>query len=69
MPTTPDDIKLFDQLAAKVKLMRALQRMKEKQGNWFTKQDRDRLYRVTREVDNMLLLDETGKKVFLKNNN
>lgn len=68
MPTTPDDIKLFDQLAAKVKLMRGLQRMKEKQGNWFTKQDRDRLYRVTREVDNMLLLDEVGKKVYLKNN-
>ena len=59
---------LYDRFAAKVKIMRALQRQQQKQGNWFPKQDRDRLYRVTREVDNMLLLDDTGKKVFLKNN-
>lgn len=68
MLTDQDHIKLYEQLAAKVKLMRGLQKMKEKQGNWFSKQDRDRLYRVTKEVDNMLLLDEVGKKVYLKNN-
>ena len=68
MLTDQDHKDLYEKFSAKVKLMRGLQKMKEKQGNWFTKQDRDRLYRVTREVDNMLLLDEVGKKVFLKNN-
>ena len=68
MLTDQDHKDLYEKFSAKVKLMRGLQKMKEKQGNWFTKQDRERLYRVTREVDNMLLLDEVGKKVFLKNN-
>jgi len=68
MLTDQDHKDLYEKFSAKVKLMRGLQKMKDKQGNWFTKQDRDRLYRVTREVDNMLLLDEVGKKVYLKNN-
>ena len=68
MLTDQDHKDLCEKFSAKVKLMRGLQKMKEKQGNWFTKQDRERLYRVTRVVDNMLLLDEVGKKVFLKNN-
>lgn len=68
MSTEVDYMTLYAKFAEKVKILRGLQRMKEKQGNYFTRQDRDRLYRVQREVDNMLLLDETGKKVFLKNN-
>lgn len=67
MLTDQDHIKLYEKLAAKVKTMRGLQKMRDRQ-HYLPVQDRERLNRVTREVDNMLLLDEKGKKVFLKNN-
>jgi len=67
MSTELDHKALYEKLTAKVKLMRGLQKMRDRQG-YLPVQDRERLNRVAREVDNMLLLDETGKKVFLKNN-
>lgn len=67
MLTDQDYKKLFEKLAAKVKTMRGLQKMRDRQG-YLPVQDRERLNRVTREVDNMLLLDEKGQKVYLKNN-
>jgi hypothetical protein len=35
--------------------------------NWFPRQDREKLYRMQRELDNMVILDETGMKKFLQN--
>jgi len=58
----------FSRLTAKVRQMRALQRQQQKQGNWFSLQDKQKLWKLQREVDNMLLLDEQGIKAFEKNN-
>lgn len=64
-----DDFKiLYQKLTAKVKLLRALQKRKETYKNWFPLQERKQLYRVQKEVDDMLRLDPEGQKVFVKNN-
>lgn len=58
---------LFEKLSRKVKLVRALQKRRDAMKNWFPRPDREKLYRLQRELDNIIILDEEGIKKFIHN--
>ncbi len=62
---------LYEKLTEKLGRMRALQRKRDarlRSGNMLPRQDYDTMKRLERDVDKMLLLDEQGQRVYLKNN-
>lgn len=56
----------FERLQQKVKTLLALERQRQKQGRWMPLQDKQRLYKVKAEVENMTLIDEEGVEVIAK---
>jgi len=60
---------LYEKLCEKLKRMRAWQKKKDelmRYGILLAKDDHLRMRRLEREVDNILLLDEEGQKIFQK---
>jgi len=69
MSETVDHKILYEKLCDKLKKMRYWQKKKDQRlsyGVMLCKDDHTNMRRLEREVDNILLLDEDGKKIFQK---
>lgn len=58
---------LFEKLADKVRRMRGWQKHRDQRGGYLPRDDHSRMRQLERQVDNILLLDEEGRKIFSKN--
>lgn len=59
---------LYQKLADKVKRMRAWQKARDRRRDRMPADDYRRMKQLESQVDNILLLDEEGIKVFVKSN-
>lgn len=58
---------LFERLADRVRRMRGWQKQRDQRGGYLPRDDHRRMRTLEREVDNILLLDEEGKRVLVTN--
>jgi hypothetical protein len=58
---------LFEDLKRKMHAALELQKKKDQAKNWFTYQDKNRLWNLKKEIHDMILRDEEALSIYLKN--